>query len=381
MIRINLLLSRMIQVLIKVGLGLFAALMLMTPVHAERIKDLANIQGIRENQLIGYGLVVGLEGTGDSTTQVPLTLQTTISMLQQMGITMPAGTLDKMVLKNVAAVMVTTSLPPFAQAGQTLDVTVSSMANAKSIKGGTLLMTPLKGADGQTYAIAQGNVLVAGAGASANGSSTLINQLSVGRISGGATIEKTVPNNIALQEIITLELKESDFSTASLVVKEINRAFNQDISFAQDARVINVRPNNMDGNRVGFLAALESLNVNRARAMAKVILNARTGSIVLNQSVTLENCAVAHGNLSVVISTAPVISQPNAFSNGRTVEAKTSQISINQDPGNVIQLGAGTSLSEVVRALNAVGATPQDLQAILQAIKAAGSLRADLEII
>lgn len=381
MIRINLLLSKMIQVLIKAGLGLFAALMLMTPVHAERIKDLANIQGIRENQLIGYGLVVGLEGTGDSTTQVPLTLQTTISMLQQMGITMPAGTLDKMVLKNVAAVMVTTSLPPFAQAGQTLDVTVSSMANAKSIKGGTLLMTPLKGADGQTYAIAQGNVLVAGAGASANGSSTLINQLSVGRISGGATIEKTVPNNIALQEIITLELKESDFSTASLVVKEINRAFNQDISFAQDARVINVRPNNMDGNRVGFLAALESLNVNRARAGAKVILNARTGSIVLNQSVTLENCAVAHGNLSVVISTAPVISQPNAFSNGRTVEAKTSQISINQDPGNVIQLGAGTSLSEVVRALNAVGATPQDLQAILQAIKAAGSLRADLEII
>jgi flagellar P-ring protein precursor FlgI len=302
-------------------------------------------------------------------------------MLQQMGITMPAGTLDKMVLKNVAAVMVTTSLPPFAQAGQTVDVTVSSMANAKSIKGGTLLMTPLKGADGLTYAIAQGNVLVAGAGASANGSSTQINQLSVGRISGGATIEKTVPNNVALQEIITLELKESDFSTASLVVKEINRAFNQDISFAQDARVINVRPNNMDGNRVGFLAALESLNVNRARAGAKVILNARTGSIVLNQSVTLENCAVAHGNLSVVISTAPVISQPNAFSNGRTVEAKTSQISINQDPGNVIQLGAGTSLSEVVRALNAVGATPQDLQAILQAIKAAGSLRAELEII
>ena len=381
MISINLLLSRMIQVLIQASLGVFAVLMLMTPVHAERIKDLANIQGIRENQLIGYGLVVGLEGTGDSTTQVPLTLQTTISMLQQMGITMPAGTLDKMVLKNVAAVMVTTSLPPFAQAGQTVDVTVSSMANAKSIKGGTLLMTPLKGADGLTYAIAQGNVLVAGAGASANGSSTQINQLSVGRISGGATIEKTVPNNIALQEIITLELKESDFSTASLVVKEINRAFNQDISFAQDARVINVRPNNMDGNRVGFLAALESLNVNRARAGAKVILNARTGSIVLNQSVTLENCAVAHGNLSVVISTAPVISQPNAFSNGRTVEAKTSQISINQDPGNVIQLGAGTSLSEVVRALNAVGATPQDLQAILQAIKAAGSLRAELEII
>jgi flagellar P-ring protein precursor FlgI len=373
--------SKFITRLAKVALGLGASMVLLAPVQAERIKDLANIQGIRENQLIGYGLVVGLEGTGDSTTQVPLTLQTTISMLQQMGITMPPGTLDKMVLKNVAAVMVTTSLPPFAQAGQTLDVTVSSMANAKSIKGGTLLMTPLKGADGQTYAIAQGNLVVAGAGASANGSSTQINQLSVGRISGGATIEKTVPNNIAQQEIITLELKESDFTTASSVVKEINRSFNQAIAFAQDARVIHVRPNNMDGNRVGFLAALESLNINRAKAGAKVILNARTGSIVLNQTVTLENCAVAHGNLSVVISTAPVISQPNAFSNGRTVEAKASQITINQDPGNIIQLGTGTSLSDVVRALNAVGATPQDLLAILQAIKAAGSLRADLEII
>ena len=361
--------------------GIALMLTAVSPAHAERIKDLANIQGVRDNQLIGYGLVVGLEGTGDQTTQTPFTLQTTISMLQTMGVTLPPGSFTTMQLKNIAAVMVTTTLPAFAQAGQTLDVTVSSMANAKSIKGGTLLMTPLKGADGNTYAIAQGNLVVAGAGASANGSSTLINQLSVGRISAGATVERTIPNNIAQLEFINLELKESDFSTAMSTVKEINKAFGQDIAFARDARVISVRPNNTDGNRVGFLAALESLNVNRAKGNAKVILNARTGSIVLNQSVTLDNCAVAHGNLSVVISTAPVVSQPNAFANGRTVESKVSQISINQDPGNVIQLGGGTSLSDVVRALNAVGATPQDLLAILQAIKAAGSLRADLEII
>ncbi len=361
--------------------GIALMLTAVSSAHAERIKDLANIQGVRDNQLIGYGLVVGLEGTGDQTTQTPFTLQTTISMLQTMGVTLPPGSFTTMQLKNIAAVMVTTTLPAFAQAGQTLDVTVSSMANAKSIKGGTLLMTPLKGADGNTYAIAQGNLVVAGAGASANGSSTLINQLSVGRISAGATVERTIPNNIAQLEFINLELKESDFSTAMSTVKEINKAFGQDIAFARDARVISVRPNNTDGNRVGFLAALESLNVNRAKGNAKVILNARTGSIVLNQSVTLDNCAVAHGNLSVVISTAPVVSQPNAFANGRTVESKVSQISINQDPGNVIQLGGGTSLSDVVRALNAVGATPQDLLAILQAIKAAGSLRADLEII
>nr|WP_240553509.1 flagellar basal body P-ring protein FlgI [Polynucleobacter aenigmaticus] len=351
------------------------------PVYAERLKDLATIQGVRSNQLIGYGLVVGLEGTGDQTTQTPFTLQTTISMLQSMGITLPPGTNMMMQLKNIAAVMVTTTLPPFAQIGQTLDVTVSSMANAKSIKGGTLLMTPLKGADGQNYAIAQGNLVVAGAGASANGSSTTINQLSVGRISAGATVERVIPNNLTQLSTISLELKDSDFSTASLVAKEINRSFGQDIAFAQDGRVIHVRPNNADGNRVAFLAALESINVNPGKGAAKVILNARTGSIVLNQTVTLENCAVAHGNLSVVIGTAPVVSQPNAFASGRTVESKVSQISINQDPGNVIQLGAGTSLSDVVRGLNAIGATPQDLLAILQAIKAAGSLRADLEII
>ncbi|MEI7531535.1 MAG: flagellar basal body P-ring protein FlgI [Betaproteobacteria bacterium] len=356
--------------------------MTINQASADRLKDLATIQGVRNNQLIGYGLVVGLDGTGDQTTQVPFTTQTTISMLQQMGVKLPPDTnLTQIQMKNIAAVMVTTDLPAFAQVGQNLDITVSSMANAKSLRGGTLLMTPLKGADGQVYALAQGNLVVAGAGASASGSSTQVNQLSVGRISAGATVERTVPFNIAQMDVINLELKLTDFSTAAKVVNAINSKFGNGIAMAQDARVISVRPNNADGKRVAFLAELESIEVTPAKGIAKVILNARTGSVVLNENVLLENCAVSHGNLSVVINTAPVISQPGAFSNGTTVSTKVSAIEINKEPGNVIQLGKGTSLTDVVSALNAIGATPQDLLAILQAIKAAGALHADLEVI
>ena len=350
-----------------------------TVAHAERIKDLANIQGVRINQLIGYGLVVGLDGTGDQTTQTPFTVQSIISMLQQMGVSLPEG--SSLQLKNVAAVIVTAALPPSAQPGQTLDVTVSSMGNAKSLRGGTLLMTPLKGNDGQIYAMAQGNMLVGGVGASANGSQTQINHLSVGRISAGATVERAVamaPNT----NNVNLELKEFDFTTASIVVDAINRKFGQNIAVALDGRVIQVTsPDN--SNRVAFLSTLEKIDVTPGQNSAKIILNARTGSVVMNQAVTLESCAVSHGNLSVVINTVPVISQPTApFSNsGQTVVTARSQIEINKEPGKVLQLNKGTSLSEVVKALNAVGATPQDLLAILQAMKAAGALHADLEII
>jgi flagellar P-ring protein precursor FlgI len=304
-------------------------------------------------------------------------------MLQSLGVTLPPGTFSQIQLKNVAAVIVTANLPPFAQIGQNLDVTVSAMGNAKTLRGGTLLLSPLKGADGQIYAMAQGNVVIGGASASANGSSATINQLNAGRISAGATVERLIPNNLAGMDIFNLELKSSDFSTASIVVDAINKRFGKPIATAQDSRVIQIAPDNISSaNRVQFMAALETINVTPAKGEAKVILNARTGSIVLNQSVELENCAVAHGNLTVVISTTPVISQPSAFSNtGNTVEAKVSQVSLNQDPGNVIQLAGGASLSEVVRGLNAVGATPQDLVAILQAIKASGALRAELEII
>ena len=346
--------------------------------HAERLKDIATIQGVRNNQLLGYGLVVGLDGTGDQTTQTPFTVQSIISMMQQMGVNLPPGT--SLQLKNVAAVMVTSSLPAFAQPGQNLDITVSSMGNAKSLRGGTLLMTPLKGADGQVYAIAQGNLVVGGVGAAANGSTAQINHLGVGRISDGATVERAIPSNINLTDRVNLELKESDFSTATLVVDAINRKFGQNTAVAQDGRVIKVQPS-ANLSRVAFLAALETINVIPAASNGKIILNARTGSVVMNQAVTLESCAVSHGNLSVVINTSPVISQPGAFSSGQTVVTARSQIEITKEPGKVLLLNSGANLSDVVKALNAIGATPQDLLAILQAMKAAGSLHADLEVI
>lgn len=345
----------------------------------ERLKDISSIQGVRQNQLIGYGLVVGLDGSGDQTTQTPFTVQSVISMLQNMGVTVPPGT--SLQLKNVAAVVVTTSLPAFAQPGQTLDVTVSSMGNAKSLRGGTLLMTPLKGADGQIYGIAQGNILVGGAGASASGSKAQVNHLSVGRISAGATVERAVPSSLGQGDAVYLELNDTDFSTASRVVEAINLRFGPETAAAQDGRVIRVRAPASSDERVAFLGALESLRVTPAQTAAKVILNARTGSVVMNQAVTLDSCAVSHGNLSVVISTEPVISQPGAFSAGQTVVTSASQIELRKEPGQVMLLKGGTSLADVVKALNAIGATPQDLLAILQAMKAAGSLRAELEII
>ena len=354
---------------------LFSSLIFMQPAQAERLKDLATIQGVRNNQLMGYGLVVGLDGTGD---QTPYTVQSMISMMQQMGVNLPPGTSVQM--KNVASVIITGSLPAFAQPGQTLDVTVSSMGSAKSLRGGTLLMTPLKGADGQIYAMAQGNLVVGGVGASANGSQTQINHLSVGRISDGATVERSIPNTINQSDNVNLELKESDFSTASLVVDAINKRFGANTALAQDGRVIHVQaPAN--SSRVSFLADLEKINVSPAATTAKIIMNARTGSVVMNQAVTLENCAVSHGNLSVVINTDPVISQPGALSSGQTVSTARSQIEINKEPGKVLKLNSGANLADVVKALNAIGATPQDLLAILQAMKASGSLHADLEVI
>lgn len=346
--------------------------------HADRIKDLATIQGVRSNQLVGYGMVVGLDGTGDQTTQTPFTVQSMLNMMRQMGVSLPPGT--NLQLKNVAAVMLTSSLPPFAQPGQTLDVTASSIGNAKSLRGGTLIMTPLKGADGKTYAIAQGNLVVGGVGASANGSTAQVNHLSVGRISGGATVERALPSAINVANTVTLELKESDFSTASLMTNAINDHFGMSTAMALNGRVVQVNPP-AGKSRIGFLAELESINMEPAKTNAKIILNARTGSVVMNQAVRLESCAISHGNLSVVISSTPIISQPQPFSSGETVVAEISQIEINKEPGKIVPIPSGASLSDVVKALNAIGTTPQDLLAILQAMKAAGSLRADLEVI
>jgi flagellar P-ring protein precursor FlgI len=363
---------------------LFCAVVLLAlagglrPVHAERIKDLATVQGVRTNQLIGYGLVVGLDGSGDQTTQAPFTTQSLATMLQQLGITLPPGSNPQ--LKNTAAVMVTAQLPAFAQPGQPIDVTVSSIGNARSLRGGTLLITPLKGTDGMIYAMAQGNVVVGGAGASAAGSKVQINHLSAGRVPGGATVERAVANPVLAGETIQLELRTTDFSTATQVADAINRRAGAGAAQALDARVIRVKLPDGD-RRVAFLADLENIDVAAATPPAKVIVNARTGSVVMNQTVTLAPSAVAHGNLSVSISTTPVISQPGAFSQGTTVQAEKADIQIKQDGAALMLLEQGAKLADVVKALNGLGATAQDLIAILQALKAAGSLKAELEII
>jgi len=347
--------------------------------RAERIKDLASVQGVRVNQLIGYGIVVGLDGSGDQTTQTPFTVQSLTSMLGQLGVNLPPGT--NLQLKNVAAVMLTAQLPPFAQPGQAIDVTVSSMGNAKSLRGGTLLLSPLKGADGQVYAMAQGNVLVGGVGASsAGGSSVQVNHLSVGRIAGGATVERAVATQLGQDGFIYLGLNTTDFTTTRRVVDGINKKFGDGIANAIDARVIQVAAPMERDRRVEFLSRIEELDVTPAESPAKVIVNARTGSVIMNNRVTIDTCAISHGNLSVVITSEPIISQPGPLSGGTTVQANREQIEIRQDKGGLTMV-RGANLADVVKALNSIGATPQDLLAILQAMKAAGALRADLEII
>jgi len=346
---------------------------------AQRIKEVASVQGVRSNQLIGYGLVVGLDGTGDQTQQTPFTQQGITSMLQQMGITVPPGT--SMQLKNIAAVLVTAQLPAFAQPGQQIDVSVASIGNAKSLRGGTLVATPLKGADSQVYAVAQGNLIVGGAGASANGSKVQINHLSGGRVPQGAMVERSVPTPLNQGDSIQLDLDSADFATARAVAQAINAAKGAGTAQAIDGRVVRVRAPMDSDSRIGFLADIENLPLELARPAAKIVLNPRTGSIVLNQSVTLAPCAVAHGSLSVTISSSPVISQPGALSPGETVVKEKSDISITQQGGSIIALPAGAQLADVVKALNSLGATPQDLLAILQAMKSAGALQAELEVI
>lgn len=351
------------------------------PAHALRIKEVAAVQGVRSNQLTGYGLVVGLDGTGDQTTQMPYTSQAMSNYLQQMGISLPPGAAGQLQLKNVAAVIVTAQLPAFAQPGQQIDVNVSSIGNAKSLKGGTLIGTPLRGVDGEIYALAQGNMVVGGAGASAGGSKVQINHLSAGRIPLGAQVERTVPTPLNEGDTINLGLNASDFQTARRVAQAINTKLGSGLATALDGRTVQVRAPIDPGARVGFIADLEELPLESSTPAAKVVINARTGSVVLNQAVTLGPCAIAHGNLSITISSRPVISQPAPFSQGQTVVEQQSDIRINQEPGNVIQMPPSPQLADVVKALNSLGATPGDLLAILQAIKAAGALNAELEVI
>lgn len=359
--------------------GLLLALLCSTAT-ADRIKDLASFQGVRDNPLIGYGLVVGLDGSGDQVRQTPFTQQSLTNMLSQLGVTVPQGT--NMQLRNVAAVMVTARLPAFAQPGQTLDVVVSSMGNAKSLRGGTLLMTPLKGANGQVYAIAQGNLLVGGAGAEAGGSSVQVNQLNGGIISNGAIVERSVPTTFAHDGIITLELNSGDFGTAQAVVSALNQHFGQNVATAVDGRVIRLRGPVDQAMQAQFLSQVENIQVALPPARARVVVNARTGSVVMNRSVTIDEAAIAYGNLSVVISREAVVNQPDTpFAGGQTVVTDSTQIEMRSEGGSLQRVSTSANLADVVRALNALGATPQDLLSILQNLKSAGALRADLEII
>ncbi|WP_339118050.1 flagellar basal body P-ring protein FlgI [Halomonas sp. BMC6] len=363
-----------------VRVAAFVALCLvMLPAHAERVRELASFAGVRDNQLVGYGLVVGLDGSGDQTTQAPFTSQSLTNMLSQLGVTVPPGT--NLQLRNVAAVMVTADLPPFSRPGQRLDIVVSSIANASSLRGGTLLMTPLKGADGDTYAIAQGNMLVGGAGAQAGGSSVQINQQASGRIPNGALVEREVPLNLGGNGgILELQLNDADFGTVQRMVSAINSEFGQSVAYARNGRVIAL-DGPMDANeRVNFMARVENVQVTPTEAPAKVVLNARTGSVVMNSAVTLRRAAVAHGNLSIMIDTQFGVSQPNPLGQGETVVVPDADIDIEQQEA-YLQIVEGADLADVVNALNALGATPQDLMSILEALRASGSLRAELEII
>lgn len=366
--------QRLVAIIACCALPLFT-----TAAHADRIKDLASVQGVRNNQLVGYGLVVGLDGSGDQTTQTPFTTQSIINMLAQLGTTLP--TTQSLQLKNVAAVMITAILPPCARVGQQIDVTVSSMGNAKSLRGGTLVMTPLKGADGQIYAQAQGNLMVGGIGAAAAGSKVVINHLLAGRIAGGATVEREVPTALGQGAFVHYEMSNTDFGTTQRVVEVINREMGSGTAQAVDGRLIRVNAPEEANARVAFMGRIENLEVRPMKTAAKIVVNPRTGSVVMNQTVTIENCAVAHGALSVVINTEQQVSQPNALASGQTVTTTQADIEIKQPGGALQQLRASVNLSDVVKAMNALGANPQDLVSILQAMKAAGALRADLEVI
>lgn len=350
------------------------------PVLAERVKDLASIAGVRDNPLLGYGLVVGLDGTGDQTSQVSFTEQSLRSMLIQYGVTVPPNV--KIQPKNVAAVSIHAVLPPFSKPGQKIDITVSSLGNSKSLRGGTLLMSPLRGADGEVYAIAQGNMAVGGLGVSgADGSSIAINVPSVGRIPLGATVERSVPSPFGDTEHIIINLHEPDFTTARRLVEAINESLGEGEAQALDAVSVAISaPKNLS-QRVAFAGYLEEIEIEPGQSAGKIIVNSRTGTIVIGSHVTVGPAAVTHGSLTVTINEQPRVSQPAPFSDGATTVVPDSSIEVTQTDNRMFELQKGTTLADIVSAINGVGAAPGDLVAILEALKQAGALRAQLIVI
>ena len=361
--------------------ALTAALALLgTPAQAERVKDLASVAGVRTNQLVGYGLVVGLDGTGDQTSQAPFTIQSIKNMLAQFGVTVPPDSNPQ--LKNVAAVTVNAELPPFAKPGQTIDVSVSSIGNAGSLRGGTLLLAPLRGADGEVYAMAQGSLIVSGFGVSGrDGSRIAVNVPSGGRIPGGATVEREVPSSFATAPVITLNLNSPDFTTATRLAEGINRMLGAGTANAVDAVSVQVAAPVDASQRIAYVSALEQLEVQPGEAPARVIVNSRTGTVVIGSNVRVLPAAVSHGSLSVTITERTDVSQPNAFGGGNTVEVPRSEIEVKQPEGRMFKFEAGVNLDAIIDAVNRVGAAPGDLVAILEALKQAGALRAELIVI
>lgn len=348
--------------------------------HAERIKDITSVAGVRSNQLIGYGLVVGLNGTGDQTTQTPFTIQSIKSMLAQFGVTLPPDSNPQ--LKNIAAVVIHAELPAFAKIGQTIDITVSSLGNAKSLRGGSLLMAPLKGADNKVYAMAQGNLVVGGFGVSGNdGSSVTVNIPSVGRVPNGAMVERTVQTSFSQNGPLVLNLHTSDFTTAIRITDVINDSVGRGTAKAIDASSVRVSAPYATEQRVAFVSLIENLNIRPGQAAAKVIINSRTGTVVIGQNVRVMPTAISHGNLTVTITSKPIVSQPGPLAGGSTVVVPTTDIEVKQENKRMFLLDTGVSLNEVVQAVNQVGAAPGDLVAILEALKESGALKAELIII
>ena len=350
------------------------------PVAAQRLKDIATVAGVRGNQLIGYGLVVGLSGTGDQTTQAPFTGQAFRNMLQQFGLQLPAGSNPQ--LKNVAAVSISAELPAFARPGQRLDITVSSLGNSKSLRGGTLLLSSLRGVDGEVYALAQGSLVVGGFGAEGtDGSRITVNTPSVGRIPSGATVERPAPSGFDATRSVLFLLNTGDFTTARRVAEAINSKLGPASASARDATAIEVMAPESANDKVTFISVLENLEITSAEAPARVIINSRTGTIVISQHVEVRPAAVTHGSLTVTISERLAVSQPNPLAGGDTAVVPQSSVDVTEDQQRMFRFPAGVSLEAIVAAVNEVGAAPGDLMAILEALKQAGALQADIVVI
>jgi flagellar P-ring protein precursor FlgI len=361
---------------------LLGLLLLSCPqAQATRIKDLADIEGVRENQLMGYGLVIGLNGTGDDIKKSVFTKQAMVNMIKRMGMGLTSDVFKQMKTKNVATVMVTAQLPPFARPGSNIDIMVSSIGDASSLSGGTLLMTPLKGPDGNTYAVAQGPLAIGGISFGGKAAKAQKNFPTSGRITRGAIIERAVNYNLPASGPLMYQLRETDFTTAARMTEAINSHFGNGTARSLDSRSVKIlKPGNYTGDLVTFISDLESIEVEPDRP-ARIVVNERTGTIVMGQDVRIATVAVSHGNLNLVISESLQVSQPNPLAGGETVAAPQTAIKVTEDPGNLVVLQMGVNIGEIARALNAIGATPRDLIAIFQAIKASGALQGELVIL